>query len=341
MPEREAAAERARFAAAAAVRPRSFADEERRQTLLAEWAARDPQGAIEFIRTQLAGETQARAMAAAISIWGKQDPAGAWGWLQKEMPTATHHFDNLLEVFGRNSPETAARYAAEFAAANPSAALEVHLAALLGVTHQGDFSTARALVDGNPALSPEVRGNLFNFIAGQWARFTPEEAAAWVLSLPGGPQRDQALLGLGESWSDVDPMRATVFAANLPPGEARTLAMRQGISKWVEADAEAARAWVLKAEWSNDFDQAVESIATHHAMLDREPARAVQWAATIFNDTLRANSLRTAISAWYPMDPIAATEYLKSSPDFTPEESDAFLARLRPALAAPAAPAAP
>lgn len=308
----------------------SFAAEEERQHLIEQWAAVDPRGAIAFVRTQMKGDRQAQAMAAVISIWGKNDPDSAWNWVSTEMPTATHHFDTLLEVFGRNSPSVAAHYAATYAAAHPEASLEVHLAALLGVTYQGNFAGARALVDGEAALDPVVRANLNNFIAGQWARFAPTEAAAWVMSLPPGPQRDQAMIGLGESWSDVDPAQATAFAADLPAGESRTLAMRQAISKWVEADPTAARAWVLKTDRHEDFDQAVNAIATQNNFMSREPARAMHWAEGIFDDALRAKSVSTILYNWFPSDPAAATAYLQASPEFTPEKRAELLKNLRP-----------
>lgn len=308
----------------------SIAAEDERQRNIEEWAELDPRATIEFVRTQLKGERQAQAMASVISIWGKKDPAAAWSWVSKEMPQATHHFDNLLEVFGRNSPETAGRYAAAYSAAHPEAALEVHLAALLGVTYSGDFAAARALVQLNGSLDPIIRSNLNNFIAGQWARYAPEKAAAWVLSLPAGPERDQALIGLGESWSEIDSAGATTFAAQLPVGPARTLAMRQAISKWIVEDPNAARDWVLKSERHEDFDQAVESIATQNNMMSREPARALRWASGIFDDTLRAKTVSTILFNWYPGDAEAATAYLQNSSDFNPQEREELLNKLRP-----------
>lgn len=319
----------ARIAEAVARPAGSFAAEEERQRLIEQWAETDPRAAIDFVRTKLRGDRQAQAMAAVLAIWGKNQPDAAWSWVSAELPTATHHFDTLLEVFGRKSTETAARYAAQFAAEHPEAALEVHLAALLGVTHRGDFAGARALVDWNSTLTPEVRANLNNFIAGQWARFAPEEAVTWVLSLPPGPQRDQALIGLGESWSEVDPAKATAFAMDLPGGPTRALAMRQAIGKWVMTDPVAARAWVIKTDVHEDFDQAVGSIATDVNLVNREPGRALKWAETIFDETLRMQSVGAILFNWYPRDPAAATAYIESSPDLTPAQRQQLLQQLK------------
>ena len=315
--------------------PHSLAEEDNQEKAIEAWAESEPRAAIAFVRRELRGDRQAQALSAVLAIWGKHDPDAAWRWVAAEMPTATHHFDTLLEVFGRTSTATAARYAAEFASEHPSAAVEAHLAALLGVTYRGDFAGARALVDANQALSAEDRGTLTNFIAGQWARFAPAEAAAWALQLPAGVQRDQALNGLTESWSDVDPARAAEFAVGLPGGEVRTVALRQAISKWVMADADAARAWVVKTDRHEDFDQAVGAIASDANLVNRDPLRALRWAATIFDDDLRVQKVSTILFAWYPLDPAAATHFLEAAADFTPQQRQDLLSRLRLSRNAP------
>ena len=308
----------------------SLAAEDERQHLIDQWAAADPRAALDFARTQLKGDRQAQAISAIISIWGKNDPAAAWKWVSTEMPTASHLFDALLEVFGRNSPELAAQYATTQALAHPEAALEVNLAALLGVTYTGNFAAARAIIDRNASSDPELRKTLSNFVAGQWARFAPVEAKAWVMSLPEGEQRNQALIGLGESWSEADPAGAAAFAAELPEGEPRSLAMRQSISKWVQSDPDAARAWVMQTNQYQDFDTAMEAIATQSNFMYREPAKAMVWATGIFNDAERVKTMSVVLHNWYSIDSKAATDYLQSSPEFTPEKRAELLRQLQP-----------
>lgn len=317
----------ARLAAAPAL---SLAAEEERQHLIEQWAEIDPRAAIAFARTQLTGDRQAQAVSAVIAIWGKNDPAAAWAWVGKEMPTATYHFDTLLEVFGKQSTELAAQYAAQYAFSHPDAAIEVNLAALMGVTYRGDFSGALTFIKTNAPLDPVLRANLNNFLAGQWGRVAPTAAAAWVMSLPEGTERAQALIGLGESWSDVDPAGAAAFASNLPEGESRSLAMRQAIGKWVTADPNAAREWVMKSNATQDFDTALEAIATQNNFMSREPAHAAVWATGIFDEKLRAKTLGTVLFNWYMVDQKAATAYLMSSPEFTPEQRTEMLKKLQP-----------
>lgn len=318
----------ARFAGLAARSTGSLAAEDERQRLIEQWAEADPRGALEFARTRLKGDRRAQAISAALAIWGKNDPAAAWSWVATENPKATHLFDTLLEVYGKNSTELAGHYAAEYAAAHPEAALEVNLAALLGVTYRGDFAGALAYLDRNAAADPALRTNLNNFIAGQWARFAPAEAKAWVMSLPEGEQRRQALIGLGESWAELDPAGAAAFAAELPEGESRALAMRQAVTRWVQNDPDAARAWVLQTNQVQDFDAALEAVATQNNFMSREPAHAMAWASGIFDEGLRLKTMSTVMFNWYAIDRASAVAYLDTSPEFSPERRAELLQQL-------------
>ena len=318
------------FSARAARPPKSLATDDERQKTIEQWAEHDPLGAIEFARTKLKGDRQAQALSSVLAIWGKNDPAAAWAWVGTNLPTATHHFDTLLEVFGKSSPAIAARYVKEFVQKHPETTLEVNLAALLGITYTGDFAAARAFVDSNATLTPELRGNLNNFIAGQWARYEPEAAAAWTMSLPAGPQRDQALIGLGESWAGVDPAAAAKFATALPVGATRQLALRQAIANWLETDADQARKWVMDTNQHEDYDQAVAAVATQNNFMFREPDRALQWAGTIFDDTIRMQSTSAILFGLYSRDPTTTVAYIRGAPNLTAAQRAQLLTQFPP-----------
>jgi len=306
----------------------SLAQEEERQRLIEQWAETDPQAAINFALTQLRADRRAQAMAAILAFWGRNQPDAAWNWVAQNMPQATHHFDTLLEVFGKNSPALAARYAAQFAQQHPGTAVEVHLAALLGITHHGDFTGARAFIDGNPNLQPDERAVLFNFVAGQWARFAPAQAAVWVQGLPEGPLRNHALIGLGESWSDVDPAGAAAFAAQLPPGELRQLTLQQAISKWAVQDSPRANEWIVRNEPHADFDQAIAAMATGQEFIQQHLDLALGWADTIHREELRVESIGQIISNWFAHDQNAALNYLRTAANLPADKRTALLQQL-------------
>ena len=318
------------FSKRAARPPQNLAADDERQKTIEQWAEHDPLGAIEFARTKLKNDRRAQAMSAVLAIWGKNDPAAAWTWVKANEPTATHHFDTLLEVFGKTSPATAARFVNEFVQTHPETALEVNLAALLGITYTGDFAAARAFVNGNVTLAPEVRGNLQNFIAGQWARYDPEAAAVWTMTLPVGPQRDQALVGLGESWAEADPAGAAKFATALPAGEPRQLALRQAITHWLEAAPDQARKWVMDTNQHEDYDQAVAAVATQNNFMFREPDRALQWAGTIFDDTIRVQSTATILAGLYERDPTTTVAYIRQANNLTEGQRTQLLTQFPP-----------
>lgn len=310
--------------------PQSLAADDERQKNLEQWAQRDPLAALEFARSKLKGDRRAQALSAILTVWGKNDPAAAWAWVSSNEPTATHHFDALLEVFGKNSPETAAHYVNELVRSHPEAALELNLSALLGITYTGNFAGAQAFVNANSSLPPELRGNLYNFIAGQWARYAPEAAAAWVMALPAGQQRDQALIGLGDSWAGTDPAGAAKFAETLPSGESRQLALRQAVNNWLQEDPDQARQWVMDNNHHEDYDQAVEAIATQSNFMFREPDRALRWASTIFDDNVRFHSTGVILAGLYSRDPATTVAYIRSATNLTEEQRNQLLAQFPP-----------
>jgi hypothetical protein len=309
----------------------SLANDDERLRLILSWAEKDPAAALDYARAHLRGDRLAQAMSGVLQVWGRNDPDGAWNWVATNMPNATYHIDNLLDTFGRKDPALAARFAATYAQQHPESKVETYLSALIGVTYSGDYAAAREIADSNSSLTPEEHGMLVNFVAGQWARYQPQEAAAWVMSLPEGELRNNALIGLGESWSDVDPAQAAEFAVTLPSGPVRQLALRQAVSKWASDDPARASTWILQYDAHEDFDQAVASIATTPDLANTNINLSIAWGAAILNDQLRLDTLSAIFSNWHDRNPTAAMNYLQNATNIPVATRDELLKRLAPA----------
>jgi len=303
----------------------SAARDEDRLRMVAAWAQVDPLSALAYARSSFSHDALSQAMTAVFTNWAKKDPQGAWNWVLANEPGAHSDLRSVLAETGRNNPGLAGQFAAEFATAHPEASAEVYFAALDGVFHTGNFETAKTLIAQAKMPNEEQKNSLINLLAGQWARYQPENAAAWVLQLPAGPVRDQALDAVGQAWSDIDPIKAADFAVNLPPGPDRQTALRQAISKWTLDDPAQASKWVLQFDAHEDFDQAVASIATSYNVMNRNTNLALNWAATIQNPALRTQSVTSIVSTWYVNDAPAALNYIKNSPDVSAESRKALL----------------
>lgn len=302
--------------------------EQERLKLLVALAATDPLGAIEYAKRNLKGDRLAQGMSGIATEWARRDPAAAWTWARSFGNDAAQAH-TVLEEIGHNDPATATRLAGEFARQQPDEAVAMCMTAMRAITFNGNYDAARKLATEMQLRSPEEQNMLVNFMAGQWARYEPEKAAQWVQSLPAGPAREQALIGLASSWADRDPPKAAEFAATLPPGESRSVAMRQAVANWVQSDPMAARKWVIESNQYQDFDAAVEAIATQNNFVSREPAHALVWATGIFDEKLRLKTMNTILFNWYSMDRNAATTYLQNSQEFTPEQRADLLQKLQ------------
>lgn len=305
--------------------PSELREDERFKLILA-WAATDPRGAMEYAKQNLKRDRLAQAMAGIATEWARHDPAGAWTWARALGSDETHHAHTVLEEVGKNNPAEALRLASEFANQEPNEAVAMCLTAMRGMTYNGNFDAALKLATGMK-LPPEEKAMLFNFMAGQWARFEPEKAAQWAQTLPPG-LREQALIGLGESWGEKDPPGAADFAIRLPAGETRQAALKQAIGNWILDDPAAAGTWINKFERHEDFDQAVASVATMRFLIDEHIDLSLSWAGTIVSEPLRTAALNEIISVWSLRDPEAARKFIQSSPKLPPSAREELLRQL-------------
>jgi hypothetical protein len=300
--------------------PSAATQDEQRQ-LLEALAAVDPQAAMAQAQ-QLKGDRQAQAVSAVLAIWGEKDPESAWAWVESTHPENIYQFDQLLEVFGRNNPETAASYASRLASSRPDLTQEVYLSALMGITHAGGYDTARQMVE-SANISTEDRATLVNYVAGAWATYEPQAAMQWVMSQSGDLQ-NSALIGLGESWSNVDPQAAANFASKLNSPQ-RQLLLQQSISKWLMDDPAGATNWLAAAENHQDYDQAVHSVATSPNMVRDHSQTALSWSERIYDSNLRMTALQQILGDMNQKDPVAAASYARSAPNLSPAQRTQLL----------------
>lgn len=290
--------------------PSAATQDEQRQ-LLEALAAVDPAAAMAQAQ-QLKGDRKAQAVSAVLAIWGAKDPDAAWKWVS---PENIYQYDQLLEVFGKNDPEVAARFAGELAGSRPELTQELYLAALMGITHAGGYGTARQLVE-SANISSEDRHVLMNYVAGAWATYDPQAAAQWVMGQTGEAQ-NSALIGLGESWSNVDPQAAANFAARLTNSPQRQLLLQQSLSKWLMEDAVTATNWLASAENHQDYDQAIHTLSTLPNLVRDQAPTALAWSERIYDTNLRMAAVQQILGEMKVKDPVGAVAYARNAPNLT------------------------
>ena len=301
--------------------------EDERLRMIERWAAVDPVAALDYARTNLEGDRRAQALTAVFTTWARHTPRAAWSWVTTHVPGEMPHLDEVIGEIGRSSPSLAAELASSWAQGHPSSGQELYLAALQGMAYSGKFAEASRVIGTVVVRDGEDRIGLVTFLAGQWARYQPAQAADWVKQLPEGATRDHAMMSLSVAWADADPEAAAQFAIGLPAGATRESALQQVVSKWLTVDPGQARNWVIDEGVHDDFDQAVTSIATQPQLMATQPALALQWAGNIIDDSVRFRCLSTVLSNLYARNPASALNYIRSSQDLTPDQRAEFLRR--------------
>ena len=109
----------------------------------------------------------------------------------------------------------------------------------------------------------------------------------------------------------------TEWAARLPPGENRSQAI-QGLSEIQGPNLTPEK---LLAQWPApaDRDAALSGLAQHLAGAET-PERAPEYARRITDPALREDTFEAIVLAWGSHDEDGVQAWLKSSPDFTPEQ---------------------
>ncbi len=177
-----------------------------RWTLLDKWTEKDPQAALDFIKTS--GGDEKEEYVVLFRHWAEKDLPGSLEALAKldggSLQTATQ---NVVEVWSRSDPQAAARWVA----AQP-----------VGVAGFGVASEA----------------------ASAWALADPEAASIWVRDLPPGERREGAIFGLASSQSDRDAEGAAAWAEQLRDEAMRGRLLGSIFVKWRRVDPEAALSWL-------------------------------------------------------------------------------------------------
>jgi hypothetical protein len=202
------------------------------------WARRDPARTVDWLLAN--GERSADAYAAAAEALGRKDPAAAAAYLDR-IPSelrATWIKAAALGYAGAD-PVAARTWLARYANED---GYESAVALVAQRTARSDPRAAAALLgDIDIADNREVSAAAFT-IAQYWSRADLPAARTWVLRLPRGSVRDQALAPLVRARlaAGREPESALLGAFSTDPARQRALA--DGIVALGQRDAAAARA---------------------------------------------------------------------------------------------------
>ncbi|MGC3991353.1 MAG: hypothetical protein QM796_17055 [Chthoniobacteraceae bacterium] len=286
------------------------------QTLL-QWAATDPQAALDYTRHHFDPRHRSAFLASLLCAWAGREPQAAWQWVKTSLPGDHTQYDAVLFTIGKTNPDLAWQDAVEGKAQiGQKRDISPYVSALRGIIYSGGYEKAAALIDSLSLPADEQKYDLTSVLGGEWARFDPQQAAQWIENEPGDANsfdRQQTLVSLGVSWAQRDPRAAADFAAQLPPGVARQNMLAVALNGWATNHPDEAAQWLNQYPSDPDLDYVVRSLATSPKVIDASPDQALAWANSMTDDDLRLQTLKIIVDRWMTTNYAAAKAYVQNA----------------------------
>ena len=344
-----------------------------RFAILARWAELDPPAAAAYaVQQPKSGQNNyyARPIETVIGEWAMRDPAGAADFVAKlDAERRSDAVSALLAGVATTQPEKALALLARF----PDEAGIATSEAIFGAW--GDLDPQRVVARALALPPGEFRSGALYGLTTHWTRSNPVSTYAWAAQLSDPAERAAALQHTLHVWGEIDPPAAAnhavtltdpeilnsvaeeitsqlapndlpaarrfadgiatelarsaaqtvvaqylseksfndaiAYAGEIPEGKARERALYSISASWSSKDPVATAQWLGMLPPSGSRDAAVAAYAERTAELDGEAALA--WAASIGAEKSRTESTTKAYEAWQKKAPQAAQAWLDAN----------------------------
>jgi len=289
--------------------PNALSKDEKRLFLYA-WTGFDPNAAFDY--ALFAPEDDRLWMAsAAIHAWAGRDPLAARNALLGIQETEIAPILEQRFVVGWIKAGGLAE-AHDYVADHPPSARRELLAG--EIAQYLGSQDSQALIDwaeGVGGADARFRNTVMKQAAGALAHYDPPRAMDWVAAHFGEPRAAGAARLVALSRAESHPDEAFAWLASLPSGAEKTEAVGFVFAYWLKSDPLAAEAWLAQARPSAALDPALRAMAVSEGA--RNPAAGIEWARRIQDPGTRDRTLVRVGRAWYKADPEAARRWLEVS----------------------------
>jgi hypothetical protein len=280
--------------------------------LVDRWAAVDAPAAIKAASEWPdRGERQIM-LDRALSGWAAHAPEDALAWIESHYskPMRNARLRIAMQVCCDAHPESARMLWEQLP---PGMVRDATAQSLVWALAREDPQAAITCLD--QIQSSHMRRIARNDMLAQWARTDEHGAMEWAQSLPRPADRDESVRAIIAGTMESRPNRAAELLASLPPS---SLESNQGfldevVGRWVKADQEAARSWIVQLPSGALRERAMASLIPNWTGQDARAA--ADFVQRLPEGAEQTALLGTVAFSWAARDSKAALNWLETLPE--------------------------
>ncbi|CAN5496820.1 hypothetical protein BH23VER1_BH23VER1_04670 [soil metagenome] len=274
----------------------------------------DAIGAMQYAHGLREADDKSETVETVLQEWAAIDPSGALKWFEENRTLAEFSSSKIYEfAFGgfasRDLADALDRVAGLADPRDRSSALS----GIVGSAIYRPESRAEITEYLSQLEDPAERVRLASGFARSLNNEDSPAAAEWLVdqTLLTGDDLEQAWTLVSIQWARTEPEKAAAVAEGLNGDVRRGHAVEAVVNAWAHRDANAAAHWLSTLGTGADLDGGRKQLAL--AAVEKDPRSAFAWASAISNAQAREESLGEIFKQWHQTDPGAAAEGLVAS----------------------------
>ncbi|MEM8868449.1 MAG: hypothetical protein AAGC73_09295 [Verrucomicrobiota bacterium] len=281
-------------------------------SIFSQWANSDPERARQAALDLPDGQAKVSALSGALNEWLARDATAAIEWLDSLPSDSTSYFARR-EVF-RNIVRQNFEAAREYVDSRED---PVERRKILENFYMGNMSYNKSLdevVEVFEWMSSVTTGQLYDRKVQDAVRaiaeMDPEKAKAFVLQMPIGNGRRNALGSIGSVLAERDPQAALDFAQSLEFEDERRQVLSNMSWRLARGDVESAGQMILESNDPLIEKQLGSNLVDEWSIYNREAAFA--FANLLTDPDAKSNAIQRIVKNWMQSEPAEAMDYLET-----------------------------
>ncbi len=260
--------------------------------------------------------------------WSERDPNASLQWVMQHGPRVSELARGtlpgvVLDAMAARDPKALLGFVDGLLRAgydqNQSSGIPPAIAVHLGLEaliKSGQLDAAQAAVESwaHDPLVPKIGASAYEDVAAAIAKSAPQDAGAWLKSLPVSEDRNAALVTIATNWASADPAAAMRWSETLSPEDGRPGVIRSAFSEWIQADDDGATKWltdyITRDPATADDDYLIGALVSYSPTVKGEPDLAIKLLDSISDPKKRAIYEEQVLLSWGRRDLPAATKYV-------------------------------